>query len=168
MGKPITLKEIEALCQEDGDCLIWKGSFSRSGAPVRRYRSKDGRGITQQIRRRMLELKTGRPIPDGQVATNCCGNPACLAHLETTTRGEVIRRQWQLADVRARLIAAGTKASRARAKLDLETAREIRESEETLEEVSARIGISPTTASLVRRNMAWRERESNPFAGLGA
>jgi hypothetical protein len=94
-----------------------------------------------------------------------CTNPRCLLHLEQTTKSEVVRRQWQMPDTRALKTAAATAASRARGRASIETAREIRASDETLEVVAQRAGISISTASLIRRGLRWAETR-NPFAGL--
>ena len=151
-------------CDQDTGCLLWQQGVNQSGAPVASHLAPDGRKPTFQLRRVVWQNRHGE-IPPGMLVTVSCGHPRCLMHLELVTKSEVVRRRWAKPDGRAKLTAAATRASRARAKVDMDTAREVRASPETLEQVAARLGISIATASLIRRGERWKER-SNPFAGL--
>lgn len=145
--------------------MLWLQAVSHGGAPVATKRTPDGKKPSVQIRRQVWERRHG-PVPEGLVVAVSCGHQTCLTHLETITRAEVVRRQWAKKDERAKLTAAITQASRKRAKTDMQAAREIRASNQTLEVVAAQHGISVTLASLIRRGERWRE-VGNPFAGLG-
>lgn len=151
---------------EDTGCLLWRQGTNPSGAPISTKLLPDGRKPTLQMRRVVWEHRHG-PIPAGMVVAVSCGHARCLQHLEAITKAEVIRREWADTALRAKLTAGATRAGRARGKLDIEKAREIRNSNQTLEEVADQFGISVTLASLVRRGERWRE-DASPFAGLGA
>lgn len=166
--KTFSMQWIRLRCDRDEDtgCLLWKQHVSKTGAPVATKRSDDGRKPAFQIRRVVWEHKNG-PIPCGMVVTCSCGKSRCLSHLELITKAEVIRRQWQRPDLRAKLLAGMTKAGRARVLMTIEKAREIRASNDTLKVAAEKHGISISLASMIRRNIRWKE-EANPFAGLFA
>ena len=159
---------IRLRCRIDPDtnCWLWLQGTNPSGAPVASRRNESGKKPLFQLRRVVWEHRNG-PIPEGKLVTVSCKHANCLMHLELTTKAEVVRRQWTKADARAKLTAASTKAGRQRAKASPEVAREIRMSNDTLEVVAARHGISISLASMIRRGQRWQE-VSNPFAGLGA
>lgn len=166
MSQNITEQWIRARCKEDGDCLLWRLGVKDSGRPTYRAKLVDGRRPSIQIARKWWELTRG-PIPKGRCVTVTCGNPRCLEHLELVTRSEVNSRLWQNAATRAKKTRALTESGKRRAKLDMEKARYIRESNATLKEVAQELGISFQLASRVRRGIAWKEQAS-PFAGLFA
>lgn len=166
MNFPLDWIELRCRRDEDTGCLLWRQLVNPSGAPVATKLTPDGRKPTVQVRREVWEQRHG-PIPDGFLVAVSCGNPRCLEHLELITKSEVMRRQWARTDVRAKRTAGVTRASRKHAKVDMETAREIRASNETLEQVAERLAISTTLASMIRRGVRWQEL-ADPFAGLGA
>lgn len=159
---------IRLRCREDEDtgCLLWRQAVNHSGSPVAAKVLTDGKKTTVQLRRQVWEHRHG-PVPEGMLVTFSCKHARCLHHLELVTKAEVIRRKWTKTDARAKQIAGMTKAGRERSALDMEKAREIRNSDETLKKIAARLGISVSLASLVRRGVRWKE-PANPFAGLGA
>jgi hypothetical protein len=164
--KALTLESIAARSIEDGDCLLWDRSTDTKGIPRMTVKLEDGKATTVQIRRAVWELKTGKKVPAGMRVTVSCGRKLCLEHLELIPPGEVVSRTAQRADVQSKRVLAGLK-SRERAKLDMETARYIREDDKTGAAIAQELGIAATTVSRVRRGVAWRE-SSNPFVGLGA
>jgi hypothetical protein len=161
INKELILSKLE----EDGDCFLWTGSLDSKGIPRMSVRV-DGKSTTLQIRRFMWKHKTGKPAPDHLKVTVTCGNPRCLEHMELIPPGEVVSRTAKRANVKTKRRLSGLR-SRERAKIDMEKARDIRNSDEPLRVVAERHGISLTNASRVRRNLSWKE-DGNPFAGLGA
>jgi hypothetical protein len=156
---------VYAKCVEVGDCRIWTGKKTDTGYP---RMSRRGRWFI--VRREFAELKLGRKLEPREVASCKCGDPACLewGHIRVV----------DIQQVRAEAGAAGkystpTKAirlalaKRRSAKIDMETAREIRESSEASEVEAAKHGISPSMVRRIRANQKWRDY-SSPFAGLGA
>jgi hypothetical protein len=162
----IDLAWIAQRCTEDEDtgCMVWGGTTNPSGAPTATPKRENGRKPTLQLRRIAWQERHGE-IPEGMLVTYSCKNPRCLRHLELVTKAEVVRRQWQKTDARAKLTAGATRASRKRAKLDMDRAREIRNSNETLEVIAARMGISVALASQVRRGERWKD-DTNPFGAM--
>ncbi len=144
---------------EDGDCLIWKGRLSRSsGHP--KYGDK-------VMRRVVWQAKNG-PLLPGQFVTVTCGNPKCLEHLAITSKAEIARRTNANPRVKAVKRMKSTIASRKNAKLTVEKARYIRESELDNHSLAQMFGVSHGLISKVRTNNAWVECAVNPFQGLGA
>jgi hypothetical protein len=165
--KTFSMEWIRLRCRRDEDtgCLLWRQGVNPSNAPVASCRQEDGRKPTFQLRRVVWETRNG-PIPDGKVVAVTCGHARCLMHLELITKAEVISREWKKTSARAKLTAGATRTGRARGKLDMEKARAIRSSNDTLEVEAAKHGVSITLVSLVRRGERWVE-PANPFAGLG-
>ena len=102
----LPLEFILARCEEDGDCLIWKGLVCGSGSP-RCTTSRDKKRVNFQVRREMWEIKYG-PVPPKHVLSVSCGNPRCLCHLEAITKRENLRRVAQRPDVKLREVIVAT------------------------------------------------------------
>lgn len=159
-----TPERIEELLAEktidDGGCLIWTGRLSCScGHP------KHG---TMLMRRAVWEARNG-PLTPKELISTSCGNRLCLEHLEKVTRAEVSRRA--NADPRMKAAKRVKSAAWARAnskKLDMEKANAIRASADNDHTLAALYGVDHSMISKVRRNQAWVESFSSPFAGLGA
>jgi hypothetical protein len=160
---------LDERCHRDEDgCLIWRNQVDGYNMPVAwTPMDEEGKRYRVMVRRDALMHRLGRAIRCDKVVICTCGKDRCVEHLAEVSRAEVIRRTWTRPDVRARKMAAITKASRARGKLDMEKARAIRESSALLKDLSAEFGISMTLASQIRRGLAWTENR-NPFRGLGA
>lgn len=161
----LSLEYIMTRCEEDCDCLVWKGNTKPSGSPVANERV-DGKNYQVQIRRQMWTLTRG-PIPEGRFVTNACTNPRCLAHLKLITPAERNRRLWKRPDIRSKIVASMTRNARQSAKIDMEKARYIRSSNATLKSLSIELGISHQLVSQIRRGTRWKDT-FNPFAGLGS
>lgn len=150
-----TLDRVLLNCQEDGDCLIWTGGNNSIGIP--KIRNTSGRRV-------MWELKNGE-IPPGMLVSTTCGHPACLEHLALSTKSEIVTRSHERPHTKARVTASNRRAARkSRAKITIDIARDIRASDETGLAIAARLGISNSLVSLVRRGKGWVE--PSPFAGL--
>lgn len=144
---------------EDGDCLIWNGRLSKSsGHP------KYGDMV---MRREVWKARNG-PLMACELITVTCGNPKCLEHLAITTKSEIARRTNADPSVKARKRLSGAKSARARAnnKLSMEKAREIRLSSDNDLVLAKVYGVDHSMISKVKRNEAWVESFSSPFAGL--
>lgn len=152
------LAKITARCTDDAGCLIWTGRRSVGGVP---------RWGDKSLRRVMFEALFGE-IPAGRLITTCCENSLCLepTHLRLTTKSAVLKRTYQTTDLGMRRAVTSTREARKRAKLDIDKAREIRQSDETLDVLAERYGVHKALCSQIRRGTAWKE--ANPFAGLGS
>lgn len=150
-----TLDRMLSCCQEDGDCLIWTGSNNSIGIP--KIRNTSGRRV-------MWELKHGE-IPPGMLVSTTCGHPACLEHLALSTKSEIVARSHERPHTKARVTASNRRAARkARGKITIDIARDIRASSETGLQIAARLGVSDSLVSCVRRGKSWVE--PSPFSGL--
>ena len=160
-----TLEQIMLGCAEDGDCLIWSGGKSGQGAP---YAWLDGKSTN--LRRHIFTCKKG-PIPAGRLVHVTCLNPSCLAHqhLKAVTRqelGSLLAAKGILNPPTAR--AKRITAVRARAKLTMEKAQEIRLSTRPTVEEAALHGVGETCILNVRNYVTWREhaRGATIFGGV--
>lgn len=153
----LTLAQIYERCTDDCGCMLWNGAHNHTGQPKIRNES---------ARRVVWEMKYG-PIPDGMLVSVDCNHVNCLKHLILSTRAEVLRRANASADVRARKSLGNARSARKRlGKINMDIAREIRASAETGKNIAARLNVSPSLVSLVRRGKSWREATASPFAGL--
>lgn len=158
-AKERILKALELNTHEDGGCLIWHGRCSCS-----RGHPKYGDLV---MRREVWQMKN-RPLKPGELVTVTCENKLCLEHLALTTKSEAGKK----ANADPRIIAIKRKRSMlfARssptAKLSMEKARAIRASTENDHAEAKKYGVDHSLISKVRRNKAWVEAETNPFAGL--
>lgn len=163
----VTREWIEARCDEEGDCLVWRGNCD-CGRP--RYRFRD-EGLDSSLHLRPVAWKVvkKRALNARECLTMACGNSRCLnpSHMRVTTKQKVLERTNQRPiTVRIRH-AAITRTIRAqRAKLTMEQARMVRESDRTLTDLAQELGVSFQLLSKVRRGEAWPEIEANPFTGL--
>ncbi len=154
-----TVEELLAHTFEDGDCLIWTGRLSGSSGHPKWKKS-------HTVRRLMWEMQVG-PLKAGQLMTVTCGNPKCIQHLAITNRAEIARKTNADPRVKAIKRIKSSAIARKTAKLSIEKAREIRNSEMTGKALAVVYGVSEDLISKVRHHKAWPE-PINPFAGLGA
>jgi hypothetical protein len=148
---------------EEGECLIWTGSAQHGKYPqVRIGDSRTGTAIA--VRRIIYEKVHGELMPGKQVGVKCktllCVHPDCLVQ---RTKSQAHKGQKLRPDHIMRIIAG----KRAKAKLNMETVREIRASDEPGHVLDARHGLSDGYASRIRTNRVWVDH-ANPFAGLGS
>ena len=151
------LARIAALSKEDGDCMIWKGTFNACGIPM----------LGKTTAKRAAWAAINGPIPKGHLVTSSCGCQKCVAHLELTTKAKVLLATNSRADVAVCRAAKVKKTKRESVgKIDMATARRIRADGRTLTVWAAEIGCSISLVSLVRNNKTWVE-SVNPWAGAG-
>ena len=117
-------------------CHVAQAGVNHQGYPVYKHKGR------RHSAARVVWMEQRGPIPDGLQIDHLCRNRACvnLDHLELVTCEENVRR------------------SRV-AKLDLATARMIRESSERGIDLARRYGVSQALVSLIRSGKVWRESE---------
>lgn len=154
-------------CDEIGDCLIWNRSVNADGNPQYRPAYE---GMSKLVRRTLFRLD-GRTIGHRIPLGSHCGDKRCVNpdHHFPSTMKAVARK----AALRGAFsgIAKGAKIAAAKriteAKLNLETAREIRMSAESGPKLAARHGVDASLIVRIKAGKCWKEYPStNPFAAL--
>ena len=172
----MNLNTIKNRCTLDADtgCWHWAGALSdnrwpRVWAP---NLAKPGQPMeTQTGRRAVWQIHTGRPIPAKHRVHGICDAPQCLnpAHMRcgpASLWGAHLTASGKYKNTPARTI-ANRASARARSKLTPSLLDEIQRSPETGLALQARLGLSNSVISKVRRgeSRAWQSA-ANPFAGL--
>ena len=127
---------------EEADCILWTGATGQSGHPI--YKPQ-GCGCTL-VRRAMFELTKGPLQPRVPIDTTC-GERRCInpAHLRESTSQDIAKRAAKRGAYssvsRASKIAM---AKRAKGKLTIEQAREIRMSSDTAKSLAQRFSVDPS------------------------
>lgn len=152
------ITRIHLNCVECADCMVWQGPKSQSGIPRRASKS---------LRRIVYEAAKGPVQPHLMVSVTCehsmCLNPE---HMKANTKGAVLKRTYATTDLASRRSISSRATARKRAKLNMDKARAIRASDETIDVLAGRYGVDRTLISQIRRGTAWKD--ASPFAGLGA
>jgi hypothetical protein len=171
-----TITRLKANCsiadREDPDCCwIWKGAVRGKRAAI--WLPKTGEVVTGP---RAAATLSGTEIPQGyRVWPTCCRSDCCNprhAVVGTYLEWGTHVREKRLWVGNEKNIAAAKARGRERSKIDLQLAREIRESGLSQRREAQRvkekhgIEISRHLVSNVRTGKRWAE--PNPFAGLGA
>lgn len=152
------IEQIRQNCTECADCWLWQGGCNNNGHP--KYRNKS--------LRRSVYIAAKGEVKGGRVISTTCGETRCVNpdHLVAKTKGSVISKVYATTDLRLRRAIASTRVARAKAKLSLEAAREIRASTETIYQAAERYGVHPSMVSHIRLGRAWKD--ANVWGGLGA
>jgi DNA-binding transcriptional regulator YiaG len=169
MSKPRKVHTTESLLArtlEDGDCRVWQG-YSTNKTP-----QVDHQGRMTSVRK-LLFVLSGKVAEEGAYFGAKCQTVNCVCP------DHIIKRHPKL-QMKAMAKAASTgtvKAERLRkmtqtrrktwAKLDMEKANTIRNSEESGPVLAQRYGITRSLVNRIKRGDQWRDT-SNPFAGLMA
>lgn len=146
------LQSIFARCTECGDCKLLPTCASRKYPQVRF-------GDTMRSARRVVyELTTGKKLPPSKLVVMKCREAWCVNfdHMRLTTKagvGHLAAKEGAYAARRGKVMSL----NRARAKLTLAQAREIRLSDESKNELAQRYGVSRSLIGNIRRGEAWRE-----------
>ena len=157
------IERIRRHVDEVGDCWEWTGALQPGApTPVMRYKQR-----TSQVRR-FIALAQGKPL-DGKLATCKCRNELCVNpdHVIVVTRKRLqamVAKERNYATHPARMKKISD-AARARGKLTLELALEIREAEGPQREIALRYGITQATVHAIKSGKTWRDY-TNPFAAL--
>lgn len=160
----LLIERLRKHSNEVGDCWEWFGSFQSSGnTPAMNWK-----GHVNPVRR-FIAQELGLDLSDGKVVTCKCRNYMCVNpdHIMVITRKRLqsmSAKELNYAANPARVKKIADKA-RARSRLTMEIAQQIREAEGTQPEIAQRFGISQSTVSLIKRGEIWRDH-TNPFAGL--
>lgn len=153
---------VQLRCVEVGECWEWATPVTIEG---KRFPSMRLDGKVTNARRYAYEQARG-PIKPGMVLSQNCGNPYCINpahHVQVTKRAALQRagKQGRMSQVSPTRIAS----VRARGKLSMEIAQEMRNSDEHPLVLAERYGVHKSTVYYVRRGKLWRDH-SSPFAGL--
>jgi len=71
----LTLDDLWMHVDAVGDCMLWKYSVTSSGYPQAYLKGKPGASVRKHVYTSLL----GKPVPNGKVMTNLCGNKRCIS-----------------------------------------------------------------------------------------
>lgn len=158
------LARIRGQCLPEGDCQLWQGCTTRTGAPaVNAWR-------TYTTVRRVLWMLLRGPIPDGYLVVAACRQTACVAEdclrclpRRTVSRIDAARGVYSRADANA----GRTLAGQCRRIYTDEQVRQVCEHPGSSYEAAAAVGVSPSHAKRLRNGTSRRvSSRNNPWAGL--
>lgn len=140
-------------CHEVGECYEWAGRFSSNGHPRAMHEGREW-----LIRRLLLELVNGEPVPGRLNASMSCRNSRCVRvehiSLRTTKQIAVLAaKEGAFSTVQRKLAMA--RGARKRAKLSEAQALEIRSSLEPGPALAKRFGVNRSLVQRIRRRQAW-------------
>jgi hypothetical protein len=159
-----TTESLLARAVEEGECLIWQGYSIRKTPQV------DHEGKMTSVRKLLVTLAGGE-IREGSFFGVTCGTVDCIcpAHIiQRSPKGQLkaMAKAANSGTVKAQRVRKMTQTRRKLlAKLDMETATVIRNSEESGPVLAERYGITRSLVNRIKRGDQWRDT-SNPFAGL--
>lgn len=152
---------------EEADCILWTGCTNKDGYPI--YKAY-GCGC-RLVRRGMFELTKGPLLPRIPIGTKC-GERKCINpdHLFQSTTQQIAKRAAKRGAFSSATRAAKiAKSKRAKGKLTIEKAREIRMSDESGPVLALRYGVDKSLINGIKAGRNWKEySNSNPFSGLMA
>lgn len=179
------LQKIKDRCRIDSitGCWLWTGAVAMSnGGATKQARihtedyTQDETGNTKRVQpgnRAAWHALTGKPIPAGHrvFKTADCNDTLCVnpAHMQCGTTNDwgnslASKGVWKGQAARIR---ANRAIGRTRSNVTPSVAAEILNSNETGQQLSARLQLGPTVVSRVRRGqMRSIQQINNPFAGL--
>lgn len=162
------LRDLKDRCFVDYDtgCWHWRMGMSQ-GAPRVHFITPDtGERVTQRGRRAALYLCRGCDLRSGHVASpkDCnsddCVNPAHCQSLGRKAHGALVREKGWLRNL-PQMIKANRQIARSKlAKITIEQAREIRESDEPISVLMKRYGLTRFPVSQIKLGKAWKEDAS--------
>lgn len=169
------LNLIKSKCEIEGNCWNWSGALQSCGATptINIAHPITGKRVVMSVRRAILmeRHKENLLLLRGRLATYKCGNPKCVNpdHTHAVTRSALQNRLakefgYHNSPVRKKKIAD---AMRAKSRLTMEIAEQIRQSKKTQRAMALEFGVSQGVISKIRRGQIWKDY-SNPFSQLGA
>jgi hypothetical protein len=168
MAKPAkvhTVASLKANTEQEGDCLLWKGSLGYHEVP---QIYNKGEGVVPV--RRLLSDLLGKERT-GRYYGVSCENPRCIApvHIEQRSQAEhsqaIARISNKGAAVMKRKASCTVRRRANPPKLDMERAAAIRVDTRPTGQVADEYGIDRSMVWKIRTGRAWLDTAS-PFAGL--
>lgn len=156
------------------DCCVWTKGTGTNGPDIQKQKEYGRvwhRGKVVNVQRAAYEIERANVKPEWILVrdVSICEQELCCnpKHWLAMPRKELPRHlsrtgQWSRA---THSTPATIAAARSRAKINMEIAREVRQSEETGAALARRLGLCQSTISAIRRGQIWRD-SSNPFAGI--
>ena len=161
--KKTLLQRVKALVAQKKDCWIWKGLTSRGPMPVIHIGNSN-----VSARRRLYQEITKTTLTQGQIVKTSCGDKLCMnpAHFVVMTTQEARAVDAAKGSFNTlKMQVTRLRTTRARAKLTMDIAREIRASEDDAGTLAKKYGVHRKQINLIRQGKAWQEVAS-PFSGL--
>jgi hypothetical protein len=164
----LTRENMHSYCTACGDCLLWNLGCNNVGYPIARL---DGK--TANVRRYLWEQKAGRKLGKGQVVRSTCGNPRCVKHLASASRGELTALAYANGNRNAAkeyVQRVNAHMKRGKTVLDWDKAREIRaRRDEGSEALATEFGVDKSTVKYLLAGKTWIERphQSSVFEWRG-
>lgn len=166
-----TLEDLRLRCvmDRDTDCWRWKGALSDGVPHVCLHDAQTGKHrVTTGPR--AAALLSGREIPEGRIAYRTCCTKACVNpdHIAVGTKkqlGLMIRRKGTQRNNPLRSLINARNSRRRVAKLNMDIARQIRESDEPGVVWARRLGVCAQTISAVRTGKRWVEAQNASVFG---
>jgi DNA-binding XRE family transcriptional regulator len=158
----LTLEMILSMCREDGDCLLWRYGTNGADFPYAQHGGK-----ATNLRRLVCELSTGKEIPANHIVSTRCHHARCLnpEHVFSGLKSKIFKQKAKLGIYgRPDWVAKMTAARRANApKLNMELAREIRQSTETQAELARKYGVNKKMIYEIKQGTCWAEAPNSVF-----
>lgn len=149
--------------EELADCILWTGATGASGHPI----FKPYGGPCTLVRRAVFEMSVGGLVRREPIDTTC-GEKLCLnpSHMERSTTAKIAQKAASMGawSGKARSAKIAT-TKRAKGKLTIEQAREIRMSTESGPVLAARHGVNKSLINGIKAGRNWKDYTSM-FAGL--
>lgn len=150
-------------CVEEGDCLMWTGHVSKDRLPIISENK-----AKKSARRKLYEAIKGAELPKSKIVRMSCGNHLCLNpdHLQALTIAQARKADGKAGKYSTPAMQiTRTRNARARGKLTLEQAREIRASSLSLRQLAEIYGVDKSNIAHIKQGKAWVDHE-NPFIGM--
>lgn len=156
LGGIHTLERLRERCRVDEDtgCWIWTGGVER-GKYAAVWLPALKRRVSMSIA--VCYLQTGRLPKKGEIWHSTCGDPLCASHRKPGTRSSQVRTAIALSKKpRHEAIAKMTRAVRAQSPYSDEVVEAIRASDEPMQVLADRYGMSRGYVSKIRLGMCRR------------
>lgn len=151
------MEKIKSRCTEDGDCLVWNGSCATGDYPAMTFEGKSW------LVRRLVGVTLGRKLDTKEAIVPKCEEPMCVSpkHLVKTRRGPKLGSNHGAAHAAKMAL-----IQQSRSDLTPADVLEIRDSEESLDELVKRFGKSKRAIQNIRSGSSWRNVGTGVWSGL--